>query len=418
MGLFLTILLLIIALLPAVVLLLLVYFSDKIEREPFGLIMGLIGMGVLSTLPAIIWESIGSLFIEFIFPDPSTNIVAIFIDNFLLVAVAEETCKFLCMFIITWKNKAFDYSFDGVVYAVATSLGFAGLENILYIFTQATGNTEISQYLGFAAGASLGLVRAFLAVPLHTSVAIFMGFFYGRAKESVFKHELAKGWLNILLALLIPMLIHGFYDFLLSVGSVFSILVFVLFVIALYVLTIIMNHYFSKNDHNITGRLKEKVTPDGWLRYAITDQREVMIMGLTRPFQGDILMIPEEIEGYPVRIISRAAFAYTNIVNVQLPNSIRIIEDTAFFNCPYLTNVILPDQLQSIGNFAFEYCYNIRTFLIPHIKVIGNHVFDGCNLLTDIYYLGNAMEWQTVNININENSKLLDVRFYYNANRQ
>lgn len=420
MPLFIMIVLFIIAILPAVILMLLVYFSDKIEREPVGLVFALIGMGIVSTIPAMIWEWIGesilSIFVRY------ESVVSIFIENFFLIAVAEETCKFLCMFAITWKNKSFNYSFDGVIYAVATSLGFAGLENLLYVFTNALGMGVLN---GFIMGIGVGVSRAFLAVPLHTAVAIFMGYFYGRAKESVFQHKIGKCWLFIGLALVVPMLIHGFYDFLLSVASIMSkggalltMLLFIVFVLFMYVFTILMNVYFSKHDHNITGRLKIKVTKDGWLRYAITDQREVMIMGLTRPFQGRVLVIPEEIEGCPVRIISRSAFAYTNIVNIKLPNNLRIIEDTAFFNCPYLMNVIVPNQLVSIGNFSFEYCYNLRRFLIPHIQMLGNHVFDGCNMLTEVYYLGSVAEWRSIRQNPQENRALLSVRFYYNAVRQ
>ena len=133
MALYLMIILFIVAILPGIGLLLLVYFSDKIEREPVGLIFALLGMGVASIIPALIWEMIGSVLIEIVFPNAS--LFSAFIENFFLVAVAEESCKFICMFVITWKNRAFNYAFDGVVYAVATSLGFAIFENIMYVFS-------------------------------------------------------------------------------------------------------------------------------------------------------------------------------------------------------------------------------------------------------------------------------------------
>jgi len=104
-------------------------------------------------------------------------------------------------------------------------------------------------------------------------------------------------------------------------------------------------------------------------------------------------------------------------VNIQLPKNLRYIEDTAFFNCPYLVNVVLPDYLVSIGNYAFEYCYNIRQFLIPHIQRIGNQAFEGCTMLSDIYYLGDPEEWRRIQINIQENQHFLNSRFYYNTVR-
>lgn len=316
---------------------------------------------------------------------------------------------------ITWKSKAFDYAFDGVVYAVSTSLGFALLENIFYVFA----NTfELGAIEGFLPGLGIGISRAFLAIPLHTSVAIFMGFFYGKAKEATFRHKIFKCMLFIFLALAVPILIHGIYDYALSVGTVLMTIFFVLFVVFMYAFTICMCIYFSKHDHNITGRLKIKVTKDGWLRYAITDQREIVILGLTKPFQGPVLIIPEYIEKYPVRVIAKRAFAYTNIVNVQLPPGLRLIDDTAFFNCPYLQTVIMPNYLIGIGNYAFEYCYNLRQILLPHVRFLGNHIFDGCNNLTDIYYMGSQQEWRQIDMNIYENMPFLQVRFYYNTIRK
>lgn len=400
--------LLILATIPAVGLLILVYFSDKLEKEPIGLIFGLLGMGLLSTIPSIIAEEIGVTVLDILFP--SQGMVYNFFLYFFVVAVAEELFKFLFMFMITWKNKNFDYVFDGVVYAVSASLGFALIENIGYVFTQ-------RWQFGFLAGVGTGISRAFLAIPLHTAVAIFMGYFYGKAKEATFQNKFGKCALYIILSLIVPMLMHGIYDFCCSANNILMMIVFFTFVVGMYGLTITMCIYFSKHDHNITGRLKIKVTKDGWLRYAITDRREIMILGLTRPLQNPVLVIPEKIEGFPVRIIARSAFAYTNVVNVQLPNNLRLIEDNAFFHCTALQNVGLPNQLAGIGNFAFEYCGNLSRFLIPHVQFIGNHVFDGCNQLTDIYYLGSQEEWKQIRINIYENSKLLTVRFYYNTVR-
>lgn len=403
----------IIAVAPVIVFMLVINLNDKIEKEPIGLQLGLMGMGILSTIPAMLLEFLESGILSFFLP--TNSIVYIFIENFFVVAITEELCKFLFMLMITWKSKAFDYAFDGVVYAVSTSLGFALLENIFYVFA----NTfELGAIEGFLPGLGIGISRAFLAIPLHTSVAIFMGFFYGKAKEATFQHKLGKCILFILLALAVPILIHGIYDYALSVGTVLMTIFFVLFVIFMYIFTICMCIYFSKHDHNITGRLKVKVTKDGWLRYAITDQREIVILGLTKPFQGRMLVIPEYIEKYPVRIIARRAFAYTNIINVQLPSGLRLIDDTAFFNCPYLQTVIMPERLMGIGNYAFEYCYNLRQILLPHVGFLGNHIFDGCNNLTDIYYMGSQQEWRQIRMNIYDNMTFLQVRFYYNTIRK
>lgn len=407
------IVLFIIAVIPVIGFMLLIYFSDKIEKEPAWLIFSLLGLGILSTFPAMLIEAVGSSLLSIFAAEDS--IVYMFIENFFIVAIAEELCKFLFMLVITWKNKHFDYAYDGVIYAASVSLGFALLENILYVLSS---TFELGPWEGFLPGMGVGISRALLAVPLHTSVAIFMGFFYGKAKEATFQHRMDKCTGFIVLSLLCPMLIHGFYDFCLSVGNLLTMIVFFTFVVFMYVFTIGMCIYFSKHDHNITGKLKVKVTKDGWLRYAVTDQREIMILGLTKPFSGQALVIPEFIDHFPVRIIARSAFAYTNIVSVQLPANLHLIEDTAFFNCPYLREVAMPNQIVGIGNYAFEYCYSLRQFMLPHLRFLGKHLFDGCDQMTDVYYLGSQEEWKTIQVDMAENNKLLNVNFYYNAVRK
>jgi RsiW-degrading membrane proteinase PrsW (M82 family) len=103
--------------------------------------------------------------------------------------------------VFVWKNHNFDYRYDGIVYAVSASLGFAALENILYISL-------------FGTGVAFG--RALFSIPGHTTFGVFMGFYMSRAKASLLAGN-ARGLRRYkLLALVIPMLIHGLYDFLLS----------------------------------------------------------------------------------------------------------------------------------------------------------------------------------------------------------
>ncbi len=140
-----SLILLIVAVAPVIVFMLVINFNDKIEKEPFGLQLALMGMGVLSTIPAMLIELLGAAILGFVLPEDS--IVYVFIENFFIVAITEEACKFLFMLMITWKNRAFDYAFDGVVYAVATSLGFALLENIIYVFSDTIELGVIQGYL-------------------------------------------------------------------------------------------------------------------------------------------------------------------------------------------------------------------------------------------------------------------------------
>ena len=103
--------------------------------------------------------------------------------------------------ILVWKNQNFDYRYDGIVYAVSASLGFAALENILYVISY---------------GTSVSIGRAIFAIPGHTTFAVFMGFFLSRAKTAWLDNKNFKKNLCKILSLVVPMLIHGLYDFLLS----------------------------------------------------------------------------------------------------------------------------------------------------------------------------------------------------------
>lgn len=206
------------ALLPAILLMLYIHKMDKIEKEPFGLLAKLVIFGALTTISAVILENIGDAILGAILPESS--IPYIFLENFFVVAAAEEAGKYFVLKKTTWKNPAFNYTFDAVVYAVAASLGFAALENVLYVFD---------------GGLSVAILRAFTSIPGHTIFGVFMGCYYGMAKkaELAFNQDAMKKYLRH--ALIVPLLAHGFYDYCLTVGSTLMLLVFAVYDIALAV---------------------------------------------------------------------------------------------------------------------------------------------------------------------------------------
>lgn len=180
------------ALLPAAVLLAYIYHMDTIEKEPWKLLIKLFLAGALCAVPAALFEELGLLMISCV----KNKWIYNGLNAFLVVAVAEEGCKFafLCA---TWCNDAFDYRYDAIVYAVCVSLGFAALENILYVF----------EY-GFATG----LFRAFTSVPGHCFFGVFMGHWFGRAKYARF-YGLPNVRGMLALSAIVPILLHGFYDY-------------------------------------------------------------------------------------------------------------------------------------------------------------------------------------------------------------
>lgn len=203
---------LLLSILPSIILLVVVWKGDRYEKEPPGLLIKLFLLGSLTTISAFI--------IEFLFENVilsfmnQQGIPFALIDNFLVVAVAEEAGKYFVLKKVTWKHPAFNFTFDAVVYAVTVSLGFATLENILYLIDGSV---------------FLALSRALFSVPGHFIDALFMGYYYGLARFSDAYNDdrLKKG--NLRLAFWVPVLIHGFYDFCLSTEYGIFILIFLIF---------------------------------------------------------------------------------------------------------------------------------------------------------------------------------------------
>ena len=154
-------LLILIALLPAAALAVYIYRKDAIEQEPVNLLLRLAGFGALSCVPAALAEMVISGAFRLI-GIPDASYLGSFLNAFAMAALCEELCKFYFLNRQTWRHPAFDYQFDGIVYAVTVSLGFAALENVQYVL----------QY-----GLSTGLVRAVTSVPGHAIFGVFMGYY-------------------------------------------------------------------------------------------------------------------------------------------------------------------------------------------------------------------------------------------------
>ncbi len=168
-------------------------------------------------LASIVLEQIGTTILNS-FVSPENPAYVIFLA-FLVVAVVEEGTKFYLLHRRTWKNPNFNYRFDAIVYAVFVSLGFAAFENIGYVF-------------GY--GITVAPARALLAIPGHMSFAVFMGYFYGRAKLFFDYGDKEKSRTNLWLAYLSAVFLHGFYDSCAMIGSAGSTIVFVVFIILMY----------------------------------------------------------------------------------------------------------------------------------------------------------------------------------------
>ena len=205
------------AVLPAFFLLRYIYRQDKVEKEPMGLLVKLLLMGVLSALCSIILERIGQRILNLVV-QPGTVAHTVLLA-FVVVAMVEEGIKFYFLKRRTWNDWNFNYRFDGIVYAVFVSLGFAAYENIRYVMSY---------------GLSVALPRAVSAIPGHMSFAVFMGLFYGRAK-------VCRSWgdergcrRNLRRAYVSAVLMHGFYDACAMLGTKAATITFLVFVAVLF----------------------------------------------------------------------------------------------------------------------------------------------------------------------------------------
>ena len=217
-----------IAIIPTILLGYFIYKKDILEKEPIGLLMLLFISGVISTLPAAAIEQLIMPFIEQI----SDYTAYIFTLSFIGVALVEELCKALLTYEICWKNKNFNYVYDAIVYCVFTSLGFATLENVLYVT---------------AFGMQAAVLRAIVSVPAHAFFGVSMGYYMGIAKYHQKANENKKKYINIVLSLIIPVTLHGIFDFLLLTNSETMVIIFFVFVLFMYIISYLKVKKHSKN---------------------------------------------------------------------------------------------------------------------------------------------------------------------------
>lgn len=204
-----TYLLFLFAVTPPLFLAYLIYKLDRYEKEPVGVCLRVFFYGCLTVIPVIIIEPIVIAFIN-----------SLFFQIFLGVALVEEYFKFLVVKNYAYKRESFNEPFDGIVYAVLASLGFALVENVGYVF----GSAEEEQLF-------TAIARMFTAIPLHALAGVLMGYFLGKAKFDKFNEKtlIVKGLLSAII-------LHTAYDyFLLQDNSNLVIFSFISLVVAFYI---------------------------------------------------------------------------------------------------------------------------------------------------------------------------------------
>ena len=232
------------ALFPAIALAIYVYKKDRAEKEPIELLLCLFFFGISSCFPAmhletalltVIDSSFGVTAQSLVFPNLKTYLLYEFFTNFVGIALVEEGLKWLFLFFFTRKNKNFNSLFDGVIYAVFVSLGFAAYENVLYVLKY---------------GFQTAIARAIMSVPGHMFFGVIMGYYYTvwNVYEKARKQELSlmkagvikpdknlfSGNKLLLASFLVPVFVHGLYDFCCSVQVLYGNVALIILICFLY----------------------------------------------------------------------------------------------------------------------------------------------------------------------------------------
>lgn len=177
---------------PGVALLSYFYLRDHLQPEPISMVVRSFLYGVLLVFPVMMLQYV---------IQSEWNLTNIWFQAVVASATVEEFFKWLAVYYTAYKHVAFDEPYDGIVYAVAVSLGFATLENLFYLLIN---------------GLEMAFWRAILPVSGHALFAVFMGYYLGLAKFTIrpkVQHN------RLFFSLLLPIALHAAYNLITMSGQ-------------------------------------------------------------------------------------------------------------------------------------------------------------------------------------------------------
>ena len=178
------------AITPPLLIVLFIYRNDLYEKEPHKLLITTFFLGCFLVIPMILLE----LITEKIFKN-------IFIFSMIGIALVEEGVKYIALLKFNFPKKDFNEPYDGIIYSLVLTMGFALVENIMYVVGSGSE------------GASVSVLRMLTAIPMHATCGIVMGYFLGMAKMK--EKNKTK---NLILSMIFPVIIHGLYNYFIFVN--------------------------------------------------------------------------------------------------------------------------------------------------------------------------------------------------------
>ena len=223
---------LILALLPTFIIGYYIYNKDS-EKEPLNYVLKLFLFGYIACLiSAAIEITIDSFVVQ-----PSSFLERL-LYYFFAIALVEELVKYIFLMASSYNNKEYDQVYDAIVYAVFIALGFATVENVLYLFANSSNESVFA----------IGTMRAVLSVPTHACMGVIMGYYMTLAKiEKINKRKK----LFLFEAFLVPFLAHGLFDTLLSCEQYYMLALFVFILGIIYIFSLAKIDELSGNNRKI-----------------------------------------------------------------------------------------------------------------------------------------------------------------------
>ncbi|AEB75020.1 PrsW family intramembrane metalloprotease [Clostridium botulinum] len=232
--------LVVIAVIPGIVFSLLVYLTDRYDKEPIKVLIKVFIMGALAVIPTVFVEKI--LFSLFYFHGFSKVVFS----SFIVAGLTEEFFKREVVMKTVFKKDVFNEKLDGIIYCIFSSLGFATIENIIYVVFK------------FSANYYVGLYRGIFSVPAHLLFGITMGYYMSLGKFSL-KYKTQKTFMRK--SLIVPTILHGIFDFILMAQKEFLAILFLPFVVYLWLMNLRkLNKYYLESKKDFEERTNRKNT--------------------------------------------------------------------------------------------------------------------------------------------------------------
>ena len=206
--------LLVLAIAPVATIILWIYLKDKYDKEPVITLSKFFILGILVSVLAIYVEE---LLIKL---NTFSKIGYMIYISFIVAGLTEEGLKALILIPNLLRERNFNEKLDGIIYSVFLSLGFATVENIIYIlFEDPTSVFQVS------------IIRAIISIPAHMMFAIIMGYYISKYK---FNSSKSKPKTYLIMSIIVPILLHGIFDFILMIPYRWSIIVFIAYIVFLW----------------------------------------------------------------------------------------------------------------------------------------------------------------------------------------